>query len=366
MLPTAQVLEVDWICGTRKSPLLRPCWTDRGEVMRRNLLEKWLAIALLPALAPAPMVAQETRIDQQAAQEQSPASQGTAHSTLEIKPGLPIIKTKDLAQNAKIRPWERLPRYILRDQRAIWTSPFHTSKADAKWWAIFGGTTAVLLASDKWTSKQLPNTSSQIAVATWTSRLGAVYSLLPISGTFYFIGLGAHDERFRETGILGFEALVNAEILVDVMKMATRRERPLEGTGQGAFWSEKASFWSASFPSGHAITSWALASVVAHEYPHPLIVPITAYSLATTVVVSRSAAREHFASDTVAGAAIGWFIGDYIYAKRHNGALDKPVSSLEHVIAHVHFGGPAQPARLVHPEAERSAALRADIRGTAN
>jgi hypothetical protein len=48
--------------------------------------------------------------------------------------------------------------------------------------------------------------SSQIAVAKWTSRLGTAYSLLPISGTFFAIGLGVRDGHF-ETGILGFEAI---------------------------------------------------------------------------------------------------------------------------------------------------------------
>jgi len=271
----------------------------------------------------------------------------------------PTIKTKDIEQEKKITPWKRLPRYILHDQKGIWTSPFHTSKSDAKWWAIFGGTTGLLIATDKWTSKQLPNTRDQIAVAKWTSRFGAGYSLLPVSGTFYFIGLGANNERFRETGILGVEALANAEILVDVVKLATRRERALEGNGNGSFWGEKISFWNAGFPSGHAVNSWALASVVPHEYPRPLIVPIVSYGLATAVCASRFAVRKHFASDILLGGSMGWFIGDYVFAKRHNRDLDKRESAIDRVRAHVHLGGPARAAQLAHPDAERSAALAA-------
>jgi len=52
---------------------------------------------------------------------------------------------------------------------------------------------------------------------------------VPISGAFYFIGLGADNERFRETGILGVEALADAAAVGMVLKLATRRERPLEG-----------------------------------------------------------------------------------------------------------------------------------------
>jgi membrane-associated phospholipid phosphatase len=314
---------------------------------------------LLSVLVASPLYAQKTESDKAAEQQNREASREKARdSTLEIVPGPPTIKTKDIVLERKTAPWKRLPRYILQDQRAIWTSPFHTNKENAKWWVIFGGATAALIASDRWTSKQLPNTNDQIAVAKWTSRLGAAYSLLPISGAFYFIGLGEGHERFRETGILGFEALADAAIVDGVMKLATKRERPPEGTGKGAFWSGNASWSSSSFPSGHAVSSWALASVVAHEYPHPLIVPITAYTLAATVCASRFAVRKHFASDIVLGAGIGWFIGDYVFAKRHNRDLDKPVSAFDRVKSHIHLGGPARAAQLPDPEAEKSAALQ--------
>ena len=54
-------------------------------------------------------------------------------------------------------PSAACPRYVISDQKAIWTSPVHTAKSDLKWWAIFGGATAALIATDRWTVKQLPN-----------------------------------------------------------------------------------------------------------------------------------------------------------------------------------------------------------------
>jgi membrane-associated phospholipid phosphatase len=329
------------------------------KIITRNFLEKCLAVILMSVVAATPICAQQTQSDKAAQQQNQEAGQGDAsRSALAVEPGSPTIKNKDVIEESKITPWKRLPRYILQDEKAIWTSPFHTSKANAKWWVIFGGTTAVLIATDRWTSKQLPNTSDQFAVAKWTSRLGTAYSLLPISGTFYFIGLGTHDEHFRETGILGFEAIANAAIVSTIIKVATYRARPLEGNGNGTFWGSKGSHLNASFPSGHAINSWALASIVAHEYPHPLIVPISAYGLAALVSVSRLAARQHFASDIIVGSAMGWFIGDYVYAKRHNRELEK-ASAIERIMAHVHLGGPPETPVLNHPDAERSAALQA-------
>jgi membrane-associated phospholipid phosphatase len=324
----------------------------------RKLLGTCLTISVMARVGSASTEVQQTQRDKTAQKQNQEAAKGDdSGSTLTVEPGSPTIKNKDIAYDRKITPWKRLPRYIFQDQKGIWTSPFHTKKADAKWWSIFGVTTAGLIATDRWTSKQLPNTHSQVTVATWTSRLGAAYSLLPISGAFYFIGLGADNDRFRETGILAFEAIANAEIVSTILKMATHRQRPLDGNKNGAFWGAKGSYLNASFPSGHAMNSWALASIVAHEYPRPLIIPITAYGLSTLVCGSRFAARKHFASDIIVGSAMGWFIGDYIYAKRHNRQLDK-ASAFDRVMTHVHLGGPAERPVMNHPDAERSAALK--------
>jgi len=220
-----------------------------------------------------------------------------------------------------------MPKFVLRDQKAIWTSPFHTSKSDAKWWLIWGGATGALIATDKYTVKELPNTSSQRRIGTYTSNIGAAYSLVPISAGFYFLGTAFHSDHFRETGMLGFETLIDTTIVESVIKIATHRARPLEGDGKGHFWDSSGSFLNASFPSGHAINTFALASIFAHEYRHNIIVPITAYSLAGLVVGARIAAQKHFPGDVMAGGAMGWFIGDYVYGKRHNPNVNKnPIS----------------------------------------
>lgn len=260
-------------------------------------------------------------------------------TAIEVKPGQPAIKTTEL-ERKPVAPWKRFPEYLLQDQKAIWTSPFHTSKSDAKWWGIFGGATAVLIATDKTTSRQLPNTKDQVSFANITSKMGAAYTLVPVSAAFYFAGALTKNDRLRETGFLGAEALANSLITVNVIKIATQRERPTEGNGDGRFFQGKGRIWNsgAGFPSGHAIETWAMASVIAHQYPHPRIVPILAYGLATTVAGSRFAARKHFASDIVVGAAMGWFIGDYVFGKRHDPEVDPPRSKLRRFLAHINLG----------------------------
>jgi membrane-associated phospholipid phosphatase len=86
-----------------------------------------------------------------------------------------------------------------------------------------------------------------------------------------------------------------------------------------------------------------MASVFAHEYPHKLWLKILVYSYAGGVVGARLAANRHFPGDVMAGGAIGWFVGDYVYARRHNPNLDKKQSAFSKILDHVTIGS-AEPA----------------------
>ncbi len=270
----------------------------------------------------------------------SPPNEANRSTVLKVKPGPANIQNKDLFENTGyFHPLKRLPRFVLHDQKAIWTSPFRTSKKDAKYWAIFGGGTGLLIVFDEQIQKSAPNPGWLVSLGTNGSYLGAAYTLIPLSAGFYFIGSKVGDEHFRDAGLMSFEALINATIVEQVLKVVTDRERPLEGTGEGRFFHSPNRL-NSGFPSGHAINTFALASVFAHEYHDKWWVKVLAYAYAGGVAGARLAADRHFPSDTLAGGAMGWFIGDYIYGKRHNPDLDGRASLFEKVIAHVHIGGP--------------------------
>jgi hypothetical protein len=203
----------------------------------------------------------------------------------------------------------KVAKNVWMDQKAIWTSPLHIRTVeDAVPWILVGAGAAGLIASDHWTARQLPNTVDQVAISKDVSQVGASYTVLPITAGFYIGGAIAHNEKARETGVLGGEAILDALILTSVVKVATQRKRPLDGNGDGDFFDG-----GSSFPSGHAAESWALASVVAHEYNKNLLYPITAYGLAALVSVSRLSGQNHFSSDVFVGSAMGWFIGRYVF-----------------------------------------------------
>ena len=203
---------------------------------------------------------------------------------------------------------------IVRDQKQIWTSPFRITRRNAKWWLIFGGVTGFLIATDHRSSQQLPNTGDQLAFSRDVSRLGSEYTLIPIAGGFLLGGILTNQSKLRDTGLLGAEALVDGLIVSEVLKTATRRQRPTEGDGGMHFFHG-----SDAFPSGHTLESFALASVVARQYHDNKAIVILAYSLATLAGASRFSARQHSASDIVAGAAMGWFIGRHVFERGQDG-----------------------------------------------
>ena len=278
-----------------------------------------------------------------AGQHAAPAAPQTANrSVTKPKPAGQVIKPKDYSDASGYwHPFARMPRYILEDQKAIWTSPFHSSKGDAKYWLIFCGATGALIATDKYVSKNAPNPSWLQTLGSDVSYLGEWYTLMPISAAFYFGGTAMHKDHFREAGLLSFEALAGATITGEVLKAIFDRARPLEGNGNGQFWASTSSRVNSSFPSGHAFSTFAVASIFAHEYRHTTWVKVLAYSYAGGVVGARLAANKHFPGDVLAGGAIGWFIGDYVYGKRHNPALDKP-GVTEKIFDHIRLG-PAYP-----------------------
>src|SRR5712691_1230483 len=150
---------------------------------------------------------------------------------------------------------------ILHDQKAIWTSPFHLQGRDARWLAPLGLGTAALIATDRNTGDEMAEHRHQLNASRIVSYAGSGYGVGGVALTFYLFGRAKHNDRARETGVLGAEALVDSAIVVTALKEVTQRRRPTAAKGRGDFFDG-----GSSFPSGHAIEAWALATVIANEY----------------------------------------------------------------------------------------------------
>jgi membrane-associated phospholipid phosphatase len=201
---------------------------------------------------------------------------------------------------------------LLGDQKAIWTSPFHLRGRDARWLAPLGLVTAGLIATDQSTGDEIAESTRQLNASRIISYAGSGYGAGGVALTFYLVGRAHHDDRARETGLLGGEALIDSAIVVTALKEITQRSRPLAGKSRSDFFDG-----GSSFPSGHSIEAWSLATVIANEYHDHRLVQIAAYGIAGAVSVARFTGQKHYLSDVLVGSAMGYGIGRYVYHAHH-------------------------------------------------
>jgi Capsule assembly protein Wzi/PAP2 superfamily len=211
-----------------------------------------------------------------------------------------------------------LPKNLFLDQKDFWTAPLHMS--DKQWdWAlpsILAG--ALLIEADKTIENHVPTSKSTVSQAVTAANAG-VAALGAAGAGLFLLGHLQSDDQKRETGILSGEAVIGALVDTELFKYAAGRERPFVGTSPGRFF-----VGGDSFPSVHASASWAIASVIAHEYPGPLT-DLLAYGVAGGVSAARWAGQKHFASDVVIGSALGWYMGRQVF-RAHSHYSDAEVA----------------------------------------
>jgi len=196
----------------------------------------------------------------------------------------------------------------LEDQKQLYLAPLKAK--NLKWDALFLGATGGLLAIDRQASRQIGKgdlgVSHGIALA---SLLGTSAA----AGGTWLYGIKTGDRHADETGELTLESLANTFLIYTPMQFIAGRERPDEGTGNGRFWVHRS--FNTSFPAGHPMFTWAMATVVAHEYPRTWV-KLAMYGAAASVSVTRFTGRNHFASDIWVGSALGYLIGTHIFHAR--------------------------------------------------
>lgn len=112
------------------------------------------------------------------------------------------------------------------------------------------------------------------------------------------------DDKNRETGRLMTSTFISTGTIVWGMKQIIGRQRPLDDVSNPAF------------PSGHTAYAFAGATLLGSRYPK-LRIPL--YIGAGLVGLTRIYLGRHYASDVVAGAAIGTVTGALV--SRHRATL---------------------------------------------
>jgi hypothetical protein len=199
----------------------------------------------------------------------------------------------------------RAVRRTMADQKEIYLAPFKPS--NFKWDALVLAPTALFLVTDRHIENNLPGghyqfyqDSSNIAIAGLSATLAGVW----------LYGIKTEHPHARETGLLELETLTDTFLVYLPMQYIAGRQRPGEGNGHGDFLRHHA--MNTSFPGGHAMFTWAMATVVAQEYHQPWVKALT-YSAAFTVTLTRFLARDHWASDMWVGSALGIGIGTHVF-----------------------------------------------------
>jgi PAP2 superfamily len=206
-----------------------------------------------------------------------------------------------------------LPVAILKDQIPIWTSPVRTRPKDLLWLLPMGAALGVTLSTDTDTMRRVPvdHTYNKDNVNVSNAVLAGE---IAIPAVLFGTGVLNENDHAHETGVLSGEAIADAVIVEEVMKVVFRRERPLYNNAAGDFFASGPG--NNSFPSSHSTIAWATAAVIAGEYPK-LWVDASVYTMATAVSLTRVLGQEHFPTDVLVGGATGWLIGHYIL-KRHS------------------------------------------------
>jgi len=150
---------------------------------------------------------------------------------------------------------------------------------------------------------------------------GEWYSIGGVAGAFGLYGLIAHDTASKKISIELFQAGLYSELVTTVLKIAIGRERPV--STENAFTYHPFSLFNYNFhsmPSGHTTSAFALSTVMS-RHAHTTTLKILAYIPAGFTMFSRIYQHQHWLSDEILAAAIGFYAGNWVVdlheGKRH-------------------------------------------------
>jgi membrane-associated phospholipid phosphatase len=214
---------------------------------------------------------------------------------------------------------------FFKDEGEMWTAPFHLKAKDVLVWGAILAGTGIMIANDEAiyrNFKRYQNTHPWVdSISPNITLLGDWSVACGISGLFFLEGTIFKDKKARHTGLMAWETLLHTGLLIQLIKHLAGRQRPEVENGVD-YWHGPAAFFRRysegyysnydSFPSGHTITVWGLATVIAENYKNHFWVPVACYSLATLTGLSRLTEDKHWFSDVFLGAALGFTIGKMV------------------------------------------------------
>jgi membrane-associated phospholipid phosphatase len=146
-----------------------------------------------------------------------------------------------------------------------------------------------------------------------------------IGGGLYLVGRLSRDHTMTDVGLHSSEAIIAASVAGWAIKTLAGRARPRVDIHNPHDYKLGRGFNSndyESFPSGHALAAFALASAVTAEagvhWPREqTLIGVATYAGATLSALSRPYNNAHWLSDVVLGAGIGTLAGRMVVRWQH-------------------------------------------------
>ncbi len=133
-----------------------------------------------------------------------------------------------------------------------------------------------------------------------------------ILSSLYIYGEFNDDDKYKRAGMLGAESVVVNTILTSAIKVTLQRPLPDSGLPYNDWHVSWTNIDNQAFPSGHTSCAFATSVIVATEFSDIPLVPVIAYSVATLTALSMLNENEHWGSDVLPGAALGYYTGKEI------------------------------------------------------
>lgn len=213
--------------------------------------------------------------------------------------------------------WKKLVPNILEDQKHMWTLPVRLAEG-RDWLAttVVVGTTGGLVVADPHISGYFR--SNQTTYHSFGNALSGGVTAAVTAGppvALLAFGMLRHDDKMTKTALLAGEAVADVQVIQLVFKPITGRLRPAD-VPKGNLsdsWNDRTGFdrFHSSFPSGHALSAFAVATVISRRYREHRWVPFVAYGVASAIGFSRISEGAHFTSDVFMGAALGYTVARF-------------------------------------------------------
>jgi len=141
---------------------------------------------------------------------------------------------------------------------------------------------------------------------------GETYPTALIAGAFGLHGLITDDPSTKKIGFEIVQSAIYAGAITTFLKIAIGRSRPFTNNGSETY--HPLTFFDDdyhSLPSGHVTLAFSLSTVLSKNAKSDLL-KIIAYLPAVLTAISRVYQDNHWSSDVFLGAAIGYFVGDWV------------------------------------------------------